>query len=124
MVTKVKMGKGKGKVEKTKTEKTKGQGRRGFGGVNYGMLGDILNMTVGNAMRLERKIEDYLIPKNKKINAKWDAKLKKDGEYNVLTDSPIRLGGPKPIPKRDGGRRSAPKKSDNKKTKPVKNKKK
>ena len=109
MVTKVKMGKGKGK------------GRRGFGGVNYGMLGDILNMTVGNAMRLERKIENYLIPKNKKVSDKWDAKLKKDGEYNVLTDSAIRLGGPKPIP---GGRRSAPKKSDGKKTKPVKNKKK
>lgn len=94
---------------KVKVGKAKvGKGRRGLGGANWGLVGDILNATVGNMARLGRLIEDTN-PENKKKNKEMDEKMKKKGQYNLT-----------------GGRRAAPKKvkPDPKKIKPIKNKKK
>jgi len=102
MVVKVKVGKAK-----------VGKGRRGLGGANWGIVGDMINATFGNISRLGRAIDD-LNPETKKKNIKKDEEKRKKGIYNAYE----KMGfGP-------GGRRSAPKKSDPKKTKPVKNKKK
>jgi len=83
------------KVGKTKV----GKGRRGLGGANWGVVGDIMNATLGNMARLGRLIEDTN-PENKKRNKEMDEKMKKKGLYNLT-----------------GGRRKMV-------TKPVKNKKK
>lgn len=84
-----------------------GNGRRGLGGANWGIVGDALNLTLGNMARLGRYIED-LNPKNKKKNKEYDAKMKKKGLYNLT-----------------GGRRStAPKKTKLVTIKPIKDKKK
>jgi len=89
---------GKGSIKRDKGELS-AKGRRGLGGVSWGIVGDALNMTFGTMARLGRAIEDTN-PKNKKRNKEMDAKMKKKGLYNLT-----------------GGRRKM-------ETKPIKNKKK
>ncbi len=83
-----------------------GNGRRGLGGANWGIVGDALNLTLGNMARLGRYIDD-LNPKHKKKNKEREEKMKKKGMYTLT-----------------GGRRSAPKKTKLVTIKPIKDKKK
>lgn len=95
MVKKVNIGKGPKPAK----------GRRGLGGANWGIVGDALNATVGNMLRVGRFLDD-LNPEHKKKNKERDDRMKKKGEYI----------GP------GGKRRSAPTKTKPVTTKPVKKK--